>query len=495
MSYARSGTTFTVGRGAYGTEPVHHSNNDTAQECIVYEAETASNIVYDLLTNYSDVNPAWIDKPAWDLENDTYNDYLYTTVLASPYSVEKLITEMCQQASIGLWQNEITESIYFEHLKPVPENSPVVSDTEILQGTFSSKIKSDSLVTRITTSYNQKDYTKKLTEDSNYQSLLTSVGGISAHIKPEIREIKSRWIPKNGFDTAKRVNQFILERFQLPPREFSFSLIHGELSQSLEIGQAIFVNSRDVIDCYGSPETTPCRIVSLSRKTSGIVSVIAEEFRLVSDPQFYSERTFTIDSDTIDLNLRSLHDSLKNSDPESGDEYTFIVAEGIKVGGSPGIDVGNWPTGVILNLINQGAIYGRGGAGHTGVGGAGHDAIHTAYPINIDNTNSLIAAGGGGGGGVAEAQGGGGQGFPGGTGYQNGTHLAPGGGDTIDDNPSDGISGDGGSLGAWGHNSEEDPPGTGYQILHGGGPPGKAVVGDTYINWIATGTIIGSVDP
>ena len=60
-------------------------------------SKTAQNIVYDLLVNYAFVDPAFIDKSAWDAEQVGYLPRLYNTLVTTPTGVSKLLTELTEQ--------------------------------------------------------------------------------------------------------------------------------------------------------------------------------------------------------------------------------------------------------------------------------------------------------------------------------------------------------------------------------------------------------------
>jgi len=121
-----------------------------------------------------------------------------------------------------------------------------------------------------------------------------------------------------------------------------------------------------------------------------------------------------------------------------------------------------FPAGSECRLINNGFIYGRGGAGGNAPSGAGEDGqravVLSNIPsgISIDNTNGYIFGGGGGGGGGGGNQfapgyggGGGGQGFNGGGG---GSGSGTGSAGTAGDQSSYGFGGspNGGNGGEWG---------------------------------------------
>lgn len=117
-------------------------------------------------------------------------------------------------------------------------------------------------------------------------------------------------------------------------------------------------------------------------------------------------------------------------------DITLTVNNGIYVYSDdtaiPALNVNAFASGDTINIINNGYIIGKGGAGGAASNGAaGGPAININYPINVTN-NSYIAGGGGGGGGATTGTifggGGGAGGGAGGTGTYGsaGTGGAPG---------------------------------------------------------------------
>ena len=167
-----------------------------------------------------------------------------------------------------------------------------------------------------------------------------------------------------------------------------------------------------------------------------------------------------------------------------------------------------------VNISDTGTIYGSGGLGASSGGGifggngpGGHpggDAVNIVdTPTTIDNQGTIAGGGGGGGGGAGSVSpsvyggpGGGGAGFPGGTAgsnygnsgaASNGTASAGGAGGAGDSGR--GAGGTGGALASVGSS------GNSYSSFSGGpgGPAGRAVVGNSNITWINTGTRTGAI--
>lgn len=159
-----------------------------------------------------------------------------------------------------------------------------------------------------------------------------------------------------------------------------------------------------------------------------------------------------------------------------------------------------FPAGTTLALINNGFVIGMGGAGGAAytAGSNGGPALRAQYAIGIDAAGGVIGGGGGGGGGSKGGGGGGRSGrtdAAGGVGTGNGTSgtFSSGGsggggggagGTTDPGGAGSGVGGGGG--GGWGASG-------GTAGYYAGGTGGAAVVGNSYITWINTGTRYGSI--
>jgi hypothetical protein len=186
----------------------------------------------------------------------------------------------------------------------------------------------------------------------------------------------------------------------------------------------------------------------------------------------------------------------------------------------------SWTTGDTLTIINNGTIIGRGGnggnggggSGGPGNGGSGGPALLVQRSVSINNGNRISGGGGGGGGGDANsscatsaAGGGGGGGIGGSNGGASAVAAnvasSPGQAGTLTSQGNGGAGatnsagcgksvvtqtgftgGNGGSFASSGGGS---PRGAWY--ASSGGAGGAAVVGNSNITWIATGTRNGSI--
>ena len=177
---------------------------------------------------------------------------------------------------------------------------------------------------------------------------------------------------------------------------------------------------------------------------------------------------------------------------------TVTIAEGIVVSGdntsTPAFVVNALPSGSQVFINNNGFIIGMGGHGGNAhqAGGSGGIALNILTNIVITNTGT-IGGGGGGGGGAATFGSFGNKGASGGGGGQSGRVNSGGG------------SGDGkgsaGSQGSFASAGAEGSPKAGAGGTWGaggaagtagaGGAGGAAVDGNSLINWVSEGTIMG----
>lgn len=159
-----------------------------------------------------------------------------------------------------------------------------------------------------------------------------------------------------------------------------------------------------------------------------------------------------------------------------------------------------FPAGTTLALINNGFVIGMGGAGGAvyTAGSNGGPALRAQYAISIDAAGGVIGGGGGGGGSGESGGGGGGRSgrtnAAGANGGASGTFSSGGSGGGGGGGGAGGTTGPGGygsgggggGGGGWGASGGN----TGY---YAGGTGGAAVVGNSYITWINTGTRYGAI--
>lgn len=513
VAFNRTADAVTItGRARFGTTAQAHDADSVAQLTVVFDGDSAADIVYALLVDYTPgVDAAWCDLPSWQAEADLYIGHLYQAVIPAPTGVKVLLDEMMQQAGCSLWWDPALQQVMFQTLRPVTPTAFIYDEDRIMG--FKAQDQPDKRVSESWTYYGLKDPTNKTDKESNFRMGVVQVDEEASvdYPTPAFRKNLARWIATSNRPAAERLNAMILARFRDAPRRARFTL-PADSPVIPEMGTGIQVRSFSLQEPDGSPSTVPFYVTSLDHEEAA-VHLELEELHFVEPPD-ETDRAVFLDVDGFNINLRTLYDSLYTSVPTAA-VITFTIAPGVFIGGREmggrSLDVGTWPGDTVLRLIigtpdgAASAALGRGGDGGgypagTGAGEDGSTAIYTRRAITIVN-NGTIGGGGGGGqcrivgapfNGVFFTPGGGGGAgfnsissfgarFGGLGGQQDGQHGSTflGGAPGVRPN---GPGGRGGDLGQGGRTYDNGPNHT---------DPGLAIDGISFVTFETMGTIVG----
>jgi hypothetical protein len=528
-------------RGAFGTTAAAHNDEDLVQWVLVYFAQRAHVIVYDLLVNYAGIDAASIDFDDWEAQAAEITE-LYTGLIAEPTPVQDLVGELCQQAGFTVWHDPATGMINLRALRASSSIATITDDAWIVEGSLRTKRQDDKRVSQVWVYYGQKNPLEDQDDRRNYYSRVVVIDpdaeGEEQYGTPKVQEIFSRWIPQFGRESAVSTGERILSIFRDPPVEARFS-VDAVRDEALALARFVTLETSELQDETGDVEdATQFAVVSLERSEAQ-VHVVAQEVTFAAVPggsgSENDPRTIYIENNAYNLNLRTIHDSLYEAPVEGSPSLavTFVVVSGVIIGSTSydyAMRTGSWPSTTDLYLTNNGRIAGKGGAGGYGgspagapasAGADGGPALLVERRLVIDNTNGQIWGGGGGGGGGGAAvdfvdifgglyfyYGGGGAG--GGAGTNAGAGGAAGTG--IDGNGiagSDGTATAGGSGGNGAYPAGAGGAGGGPGLVGvagtagagnyangpggAGGAIGAYLVGNSFVTWTAVGDVRGGV--
>lgn len=408
-SAAGSGDVLTVIRARYNTLAAAHTAGDRVQLCLEYLGDDVADIIYDLLTNYANIDPDFITLANWQTETGTYLNTLYSALIAEPTPVNELVAELIEQASLVVWWDDISQQVRLQVLRAVSTTADTYNDDNTMMGSLEVREQPERRISQVYTYFNKINPLVNQDQIDNYGSSIVTVDADAEaeYGSASIKKIFSRWIPAGGRAVASSVNDILLARFVTPPRRVSFRVMRYS-GDAPALGLGYQVEGWPFQGQTGAADMVPVQIVRLNPRAD-IFEVEAEEIFAGAEAAGGSpdNHTILIDSNTLNVNLRTMHDSLYST-AVSGTTVACTILAGILVGSSstanPAFDVGSWASGVIINLTVLGRIEGAGGAGGTPSGSAGHaggaggKALYTRYPINLTDEDGAIWGGGGGGG-------------------------------------------------------------------------------------------------
>lgn len=518
-----------VTRGFRNTEISSHAIGDVVQLCLQYDAETVSNIVYDLLVNYAGIDASFINKPEWDAESANAFITSYGTLLTEPEGVQDLIKEFAQSAPFYLYYDERVNQIRFKALKPPADDAQLFTwQANFIEGSTGVKDMQDMRVSTVVVNYGIINPTKDLDEKSNYRSTYAreDTDSVTDYGQRAYKTINSRWISIDNQSAARLVAARIGRRFSQAPRMLTFAM--DAKDSDVWTGDSIQGETDLILEpTTGNIARLPYQILSASEGKNYSYTALEHSYgeavpgdEDVEDPNVRlvfigGEVDQLKDVNGTPRTLRQLFADVFPADEAAPDpdlDIRFIFESNAVAGSSDNtihaVKTGSWPElNTPILVQNSGLIVGRGGDGQsigTNTLTVGGPAILLQDDIRLQNFN-VIGGGGGGGNsatiGRASAAGGGGAGFSvglggGGTSYnppedeqqntaaQNGTFTDGGLGGTVSgqtggefDSATGGAGGDLGQAGAL-----------------SGAAAGKAIdLNGFTVTYVETGTILGAV--
>jgi hypothetical protein len=514
-AFTRSGDTLTLTRGQLGTAAAEHESGDRVQIVLRYVGEDPADIIRDLLVNYAGVSSAYIDLPAWHSETESFLQTLYSAVIAEPSSVNKLISELIEQAALAVWWEPLTQQIRLMVLRAVATNAQQFTEENTIANSLSIKDQPGQRLSQVWTYFGQRNPLRPLDEADNFRSVAATVN-LEAETEyggPVIKKIFSRWIPFGARQIAFKLNDLLLGRFSDPPRRFNFDLWRYGPENPM-LGGGYRLQSWAIQNVDGTPADAPIQITRIN-PMSDKYQVEADEILISGfNPADLVNRVIIIDGSINNVNLRELHDQIYPA-PTVGASpavnLTVYIEANVVIGstaaGTPSVVVGDWPVGFPITVYLRGEIRGAGGKGGDGRRGfgdgqngqSGGTALYTRFPIDlILNEGSGLIYGGGGGG-------------PGGAVFSSGKISGPGGGGagTVpglagtggSDNATDGTPDEGGEGGTstsgavdGGDGGDPGEPGQFIGFEGSSGFPGfagRAIDGVSFVTKTGAGNIKG----
>lgn len=397
----------TVTRALYNTAEDEHGIDDAVQLCLYYN-DTLPNIIYDLMVNYAELDPSYMNKSGWDSEASLFLPGFYETLITEPVGTNDLLKELTEQAPHYLYWDERTNKIEMVAVKQPPDNSQIITDeANIIEGTVKVTDKNDMRLSRVIVNFGQIDPTKKLDEFSNYRQAYVRVDPDSEinYGTSKLKTIYSRWINNSNKAAAIRLAARIGRRFAKSPRAVSFGL--DAKDSDVWTGSPIRINTSDILnEVTFTRYNMPVQVTSVVEKDIYQYEALEHTY---GNPTPEDEAVddngeiVILSGEITDINLRTIYESLFPT-VESDANVVFLFDASCTAGGTTtdaAVKTGSWPELDTPPLIDvRGLLIGKGGNGaNADISSSPTDGgLAIELQSDVRFSNSGIVGGGGGGG-------------------------------------------------------------------------------------------------
>lgn len=270
-----TGVTRNTPPSGYTTESESHDVGDAVQLCKLFEG-TIPSVVYDLMVNYGDIDPSFIDYSDWDTEATTWlaSDDIKRLVV-EPEGVKELIDEIIGQTLVwGFWFDEVEQKIKFRAIRPADVNDivePIDDDANIVMNSVKVADAPDRIINEVQVVFGQIDPTKKLDDLENYRRGLAVVDANSQSVnelnQKRIKRIYARWNPSsNGAVVLRYAERTLASRSK---NIFNVEFELERKDENIKTAEFADLTTLYIIDEFGIPRTT--RVQVLRSDASGEV--------------------------------------------------------------------------------------------------------------------------------------------------------------------------------------------------------------------------------
>ncbi|MDF2983146.1 MAG: acanthoscurrin, partial [Devosia sp.] len=271
----------------------------------------------------------------------------------------------------AIWWDDVGEEIRLQVLRAISTTAETFDDSNIVEGSLKVREQPGKRISQVWCYFGILNPLKGVSDPDNFRStaIRVDLDAEEDYGQPAIKKIFSRWIPFGGLTIADRVTAILLGRFGTAPRHLAYELFRrGEETPTLGEGCRIF--GLPMQDATGALANVPIQITRLNPDV-GVYQVEAEEQLFVDlDNEDPNVHPIIIDSNTLNVDLRVLHDTLFGT-LDDGVVVNVTVNAGVIVGSTStsvaAMIVGTWPTKAVTGNRTSGSPTLTGIANTTGL--------------------------------------------------------------------------------------------------------------------------------
>jgi len=284
---------FLFPRGQFTTDPAPHDAGTLVQPCLVYPAQSPDLVLFDLLTQYADIDPAFIDQAAWAAEVATWlSTITIFQCISEPTGVGDLIDRILKAINSELWYDPKAGQIIFKSNNPILPNQYIpqrITNDDFLQNSIKLKSEEKLRKSQIWVYTDPKSYIGDLDKAENYFNLsisadLTSEGEL-LYGESQVDRIFADWL--TNATMGQTVAEQILQRYNRTPYELTGLLDAKDFDVST--GLHFLLDSPNLQDVDGQPAITQFQVTSADYDpTTQQVKITALQFSDLGQPILYA---------------------------------------------------------------------------------------------------------------------------------------------------------------------------------------------------------------
>jgi hypothetical protein len=276
-------------RAQLGSTASAHKQFDGVQRVLFYIDQPFSDIIYDLLVTWGGINPAYIDKAAWDVEFTNWRaTFTFTGYITKPEKIDALIGEICLQSVSNIWWDERVQKIILRAQRPFLNAATMTEDANIVAGSVAFKEKPEERVSQVWVYYGLRNWADSADDKTKYaqSSVFIDVDKqIQYGGEVAVRELTCRWIQTGAL--ANNLASTYLRRFKDVRREITFE-VAAQDSERFWTGDSAFIQHFLDVNVHGTPRNGAWLITSAEAIVpNGRYRFVAEDDDTSGTPWFW----------------------------------------------------------------------------------------------------------------------------------------------------------------------------------------------------------------
>jgi hypothetical protein len=260
-----------ITRATDGSEAKEHKTDANVQQCVRYTDQPVWDVIYDLLTTYSEIPASFINKADWDQEGDDWLlSFNISAVLSRPAGVSDVLNEIFEQVLAYIWWDERDQEIKFRAIRPIIGGAPLITDdANIIENSASLSTDPKNRVSQMWVYWNQRNLALPLNNEGNYDQLQIRADleaeGADRYGESRIRKVYARWIQNEA--QAVNLSARLLGASIDNPKTLKLRL--DAKDRALWTADVVDVLHRNIVDFTGDKLTERYQVLSVEEVEPG----------------------------------------------------------------------------------------------------------------------------------------------------------------------------------------------------------------------------------